>query len=122
MRVAMNEILNPHAARRDPAFPHAPQDWTREHALEVAAAEALDLTPDHWEVIRALQEFHHRHEDDPAIRLRELHDALEERFHARGGRRYLFNLFPGGPVGQGCRLAGLKPPAGSIQAGFGSVA
>ena len=31
-------------------------------------------------------------------------------------------LFPGGPVAQGCRLAGLKAPAGAVDRGFGSVA
>ncbi|MGB5339763.1 MAG: sulfite reductase, partial [Gammaproteobacteria bacterium] len=35
--------------------------------------------------------------------------------------KYLYTLLPGGPVAQGCRLAGLEPPAGSQDAGFGSV-
>jgi len=55
------------------------------------------------------------------INARELHDALEERFHSRGGMKFLYDLFPGGPVTQGCRLAGLEPPAGSHEEGFGSV-
>jgi tRNA 2-thiouridine synthesizing protein E len=33
----------------------------------------------------------------------------------------LFKLFPKGPIAQGCRLAGLEPPAGSVDLGFGSV-
>ncbi|MDH5470718.1 MAG: TusE/DsrC/DsvC family sulfur relay protein, partial [Gammaproteobacteria bacterium] len=28
---------------------------------------------------------------------------------------------PGGPIAQGCRIAGLVPPAGSKDSGFGSV-
>jgi hypothetical protein len=31
-------------------------------------------------------------------------------------------LFSGGPVAQGCRLAGLNAPAGAVDRGFGSVA
>ncbi len=37
----------------DPDFPHAPMDWTREDALDVARKEGLALTDDHWETIRA---------------------------------------------------------------------
>jgi len=54
--------------------------------------------------------------------MRELHDALEERFHARGGLKRLYQLFPGGPLAQGCRLAGLKAPFLATDHGFGSVA
>jgi tRNA 2-thiouridine synthesizing protein E len=31
-------------------------------------------------------------------------------------------LFPGGPLAQGCRLAGLEPPAGAFDPSYGSVA
>jgi hypothetical protein len=48
--------------------------------------------------------------------------ALDERFHHKGGMRYLYQLLPGGPVAQECRLAGLKAPAGAVDKGFGSVA
>ena len=69
--------------------------------------------------VRGLHEFYARHSD--GLRVRELIDALEERFHARGGKRFLYQLFPGGPVAQGCRIAGLEPPAGAVDPGFGSV-
>lgn len=121
MSSEMNEILNPSAVTRDPAFRHAPAGWNREDAIRAAEADGLTLTDDHWEVIRALQEYYHRHEET-TINLRELHDALDEKFHVKGGTKYLFGLLPGGPVAQGCRLAGLKPPAGAVQSGFGSVA
>jgi tRNA 2-thiouridine synthesizing protein E len=103
-----------------PGFPHAPPGWTRERALEAARGEKLAPGEDHWEMVRALQEYYARH-GKVAINVRELHDALEERFHRHGGMKYLFQLFPGGPVAQGCRLAGLKAPAGAADKGFGSV-
>jgi tRNA 2-thiouridine synthesizing protein E len=53
--------------------------------------------------------------------MRELHDALDENFHGKGGLKYLYQLFPGGPVAQGCRIAGLKAPAGATDKSFGSV-
>lgn len=105
---------------KDPRFPHAPDDWSAAQAEETARKEGLALGEDHWEAVRALQEYFARREEIDR-NLRELHDALDEKFHLKGGIRYLYTLFPGGPVAQGCRLAGLTPPAGSVDKGFGSV-
>ena len=102
-------------------FRFAPEDWDPEAALRIARQEQLELGPDHWEVLNALQEYFARQEG-AAIRRRALHDALEEKFHHKGGLRYLYMLFPGGPVAQGCRLAGLEPPAGAFDPSYGSVA
>ncbi len=105
----------------DPAFPFAPLDWSRSKAEEMAKAEGLILTDDHWEAIRSLQGYFARHEDSPTINMRELHDALDEHFHAAGGIKMLYLLFPGGPIAQGCRLAGLKAPYLATDTNFGSV-
>ena len=53
--------------------------------------------------------------------MRVLHDALDEKFHVKGGMKVLYEMFPGGPVAQGCRLAGLEAPAGAVDKSFGSV-
>jgi len=106
---------------RDPRFPHAAADWTPAAAVATARQEGLELGEDHWEAVRALQDYYARHEAT-AVNLRELHDALDERFHRRGGIKYLYRLFPGGPVSQGCRIAGLNVPAGASDKGFGSIA
>lgn len=105
---------------RSEGFPHAPSGWSQQSATEVAASEGITAGADHWEAVRALQEYYDRH-DEPTINTRELHDAMEEHFHTQGGMKFLYKLFPGGPVSQGCRLAGLEPPAGSTDPGFGSV-
>jgi tRNA 2-thiouridine synthesizing protein E len=105
----------------DPAFPHAPEGWTRARALEIAQQEGLGLGEEHWAALRALQEYFARH-DVTSVNLRELHDALDEKFHRQGGIKRLYQLFPGGPVAQGCRIAGLKVPAGAVDRSFGSVA
>ncbi len=121
MRHATQNVIRPgYEIRPDPDFPNAPMDWSRDTAEELARREHLTLTEDHWQVICALQEFYARH-DDPAINVRELHDALDEHFHPEGGIKYLYKLFPKGPVAQGCLLAGLEPPAGAQDRGFGSV-
>jgi len=108
-------------AGKDSQFPHAPDGWTREGALKAAHVEGLDLNDGHWDAVRALQEYYARHRDG-TLNLRALHDALDERFHAKGGRKYLYEILPGGPVAQGCRIAGLKAPTGATDKSFGSVA
>ena len=119
MADSMKEILNPGAARKaSPAFPQAPAEWDETAAIEVATNEGLSLEDHHWEVIRALQEFFARNKDPKA---REIHDALDEKFHALGGLKFLYTLLPGGPVAQGCRLAGLRAPVAAEDESSGSV-
>ncbi|HHJ17324.1 MAG TPA: TusE/DsrC/DsvC family sulfur relay protein [Gammaproteobacteria bacterium] len=101
-------------------FPFAPEHWDEDDALNLARQEGLELGPDHWAELRALQEYC-AHHDCGKYSVRELHDALDEKFHNQGGYKYLYRLFPQGPIAQGCRLAGLEPPAGAIDSGFGSV-
>jgi tRNA 2-thiouridine synthesizing protein E len=103
-------------------FPHAPEDWSPVVAEEIARAEGIELSDDHWEAVRGLQEYFARHEGAPSINMREVHDALDERFHSRGGIKALYLLFPGGPIAQGCRVAGLKAPYLATDTSFGSVA
>lgn len=100
-------------------FPNAPYDWDTGMAQTTASEEGLRLSDDHWELIRALQEYYKKVESP---KLRQIKDALDERFHSRGGMKYLYEILPGGPVAQGCRLAGLHVPAGAVDESFGSVA
>jgi tRNA 2-thiouridine synthesizing protein E len=105
---------------RSRGFPFAPENWDEEEARNLASDEGLELNDDHWDELRALQEYCARHECNK-YSIRELHDALDEKFHDKGGYKYLYRLFPGGPIAQGCKLAGLELPAGAIDKGFGSV-
>jgi tRNA 2-thiouridine synthesizing protein E len=102
-------------------FPHAPLDWSPAAAEQLAKAEGLTLTDNHWEVIQGLQEYFARHGEETNVSVRNLHDALDEHFHARGGLKALYLLFPGGPIAQGCRLAGLKAPYLATDTSYGSV-
>ena len=118
MAESMSEIMNPSAVDKDDAFPDAPADWSQAAAEASAKADGIELTEDHWETIRSLQSYFAQH-GKPNVRA--LHDALEEKFHAKGGLKYLYERFPGGPVAQGCRFAGLQAPAGAADKSFGSV-
>ena len=119
MADSMNEIMNPNLAKaKDPAFPFAPSDWSKASAETAARDEGVELSETHWEALGALQEYFAKH---ATPNVRELHDALEEKFHIQGGLKFLYGLFPGGPVAQGCRIAGLQAPPGSSDKSFGSV-
>ena len=101
------------------SFPYAPADWDITIAEETAKTDGLNLNHDHLELIRALQEYYGKVEFP---KLRQVKDALEEKFHSRGGMKYLYQIVPGGPVAEGCRLAGLHVPAGAVDKSFGSTA
>ena len=119
MNTSRDDVLHPGAGEESAEFPHAPSNWGPDAAKQMAQEYGLDLEADHWVVIRAIQEYSVRHEG--RLRVRELLDALNEKFHKQGGLKYLYRLLPGGPVAQGCALAGLQVPAGSVDKGFGSV-
>lgn len=119
MSESTNEILNPrYEHNRDPLFPNAPLMWTKGEAIDRAKSNGITLRDDHWELVRALQEYCSEHTQ---VNIRELHDVLEEKFYARGGIKLLYKLFPGGPIVQGCAIAGLQVPAGSRDLSFGGV-
>jgi tRNA 2-thiouridine synthesizing protein E len=121
MNNANQDFIRPgYETQPPPDFPHALSDWSRENAEELARTQDLTLTEEHWQVVRALQTFY-AHHGEPTIHVRELHDALDAEFHSQGGIKHLYLLFPKGPVAQGCLLAGLQPPAGTQDKGFGSA-
>jgi len=101
------------------SFPNAPEGWDIKAAEAMAREDGITLAGDHWELVRALQDYYEKVEFP---NLRQVKDALDEKFHARGGMKYLHQILPGGPVAQGCKLAGLKVPAGAVDKSFGSVA
>jgi len=101
------------------SFPNAPVGWSIEEAESVASSDGFSMTDDHWELVAALQEYYHKVEQP---KLRQVKDALDEKFHTQGGMKYLHQMIPSGPVAEGCKLAGLHVPAGAVDKSFGSVA
>jgi len=91
--------------------------WDRNSALESAASEGIELDDGHWEVITFLRRYYldHGWPSQPSVLVRELDKA----FDTEGGTRYLYRLFPQGPLAQGTRVAGLPEPANVTNASFG---
>ncbi|TXT27221.1 MAG: tRNA 2-thiouridine synthesizing protein E [Gallionellaceae bacterium] len=83
------------------------QDWSEDFALAKAEEEHLELTEEHWEVIRYLRDYYHEHRVQAQVRAMIQH--FKQRWGPlRGNNHYLHELFPiGGPQKQGNRLAGL---------------
>ena len=94
-------------------------EWSEKHAQGIAAEEGISLTPKHWEVIHFLRQHYAQH--GPTSYGREVVQILESRYAAEGGRKFLFRLFPRGPVRQASHIAGLPVPSGATDRSFGSV-
>jgi TusE/DsrC/DsvC family sulfur relay protein len=75
----------------------------------IAAAENLELTEEHWKVIRYLRDQYRESGHSPNFRVL-LKDAVELLPGCDSKR--LYDLFPMGPAKQGARVAGLPRPHG----------
>ncbi len=94
--------------------------WSHDIARELARQAGLELTPDHLRVLDYLREYvieHGGSREDAHQILR----TLEGRFAQEGAGRWLYTLFPGGPVRQGMKLAGLPEAPHAADPSFGSV-
>jgi tRNA 2-thiouridine synthesizing protein E len=85
-------------------------DWQTELAPVLAATENIELTDNHWEVVKFVRGFYLEFNTSPAMRA--LVKAMANEFGPeKGNSRYLFKLFPKGPAKQATKIAGLPKPA-----------
>jgi TusE/DsrC/DsvC family sulfur relay protein len=95
------------------------EPWDENRAVELAKQEGIELTDAHWKVVLFVRK--HYIDNGPVDNARKMTELLEERFGDDGGRKYLYQLFPNGPVSQASRIAGLPLPHDSADPSFGSV-
>lgn len=82
-------------------------DWSEDYAVALAKQEELELTDEHWDVIRYLRTYYQEHSIQAQVRNMIKHFA-ELWGKERGNNHYLHQIFPkGGPQKQGNRMAGL---------------
>ena len=110
-------ILTPYIDK--PHHMEALEPWSESIANMLAAQEGIILTPAHWEVIESLR--NHYLEYGPDASGRSLLHCMKVEFFDHGGKKYLYDLFPGGPVNQASRIAGIPLPPHSKDNSFGSV-
>src|SRR3569833_2458705 len=87
------------------------EPWTEEQAIESARRDGLELTDDHLAIIRYLRDCYADH--GGTINARMLVHSLEEEFAGQGGHKFLYKLFPLGPIAQTSHYAGLPMPPGT---------
>jgi tRNA 2-thiouridine synthesizing protein E len=93
--------------------------WSPLVANRKAEQEGVELEEEHWQVIYCLREWFRLL--GPDWTARQMTHKLDREYADLGGRRYLYQLFPHGPLAQGCRFAGLPLPLGTLSSSFGSV-
>ena len=82
-------------------------DWSKEVAEAIAAAEGVTLTQDHWDVIDFLREAYFEHNGEQPNN-RAILKAMQEKWPDRKvDNKTLFDLYPGNPSKQAGKIAGL---------------
>lgn len=109
------ELLGIHRDTAEEIF----EKWDEEFARKTARDMGIELTDAHWDVINFLRV--HFQNNGPVAHAHDLAEELDDRFQDQGGLRYLYQLFPGGPVSQGCQIAGVPVPKDAKDGAFGST-
>ena len=87
-------------------------DWSEDFVRAQAQNEGLELTDEHWQLIRFLRDYYAEHGVQAQVRAMIWH-FTELWDPERGNNHHLHDLFPrGGPQKQGNRLAGLLKTKG----------
>ncbi|GKX54930.1 sulfurtransferase TusE [Leminorella grimontii] len=89
------------------------EDWSESMAVELARQEGIELSEEHWEVVRFVRDFYKEFNTSPAIRM--LVKAMSQKYgEEKGNSRYLYRLFSKGPAKQATKIAGLPKPVKCI--------
>ena len=94
-------------------------EWNEEQAKKIASELGIELTGAHLKVVHSLREHYREHGESENGQ--QLTDMLSNAFVNEGGKKYLYRLFPEGPVSQALRIADLPLPANTEDAGFGTA-
>jgi len=87
--------------------------WNRDVAEFLAEEEGVEMSEAHWEVIDFLREYYEEYKIAPMIRI--LTKAIGKKLgKEKGNTKYLYELYPGGPAKQACKIAGLPKPTGCV--------
>lgn len=88
-------------------------DWNETVAYAIAAMDDIELTQAHWEIIYFIQDYYQKFNHLPNTRvfIKAIRNTLGE---DKGNTRYLYRLFPDGPLKYACKIGGLPKPTSCI--------
>ncbi|MEM8562759.1 MAG: TusE/DsrC/DsvC family sulfur relay protein [Pseudomonadota bacterium] len=101
-------MLPPEAFDKE-GFLKSLDSWSRDVARQIAAAERLELTTEHWELIDLLREYYREFDSSPSMRPLVKYCRLKLGSD-KGKSIYLLRLFPDSPAKLGSKIAGLPKP------------
>ncbi len=82
-------------------------NWDKDVAEVIAAAEGITLTQDHWDVIEYLRDAYFNHNGEQPNN-RAILKSMQEKWTGRKvDNKTLFDLYPGNPSKQAGKIAGL---------------
>jgi tRNA 2-thiouridine synthesizing protein E len=88
-------------------------DWNKAVAEELAAAEGIELSEAHWEIIELIRAFYASFQVSPAMRplIKQIRTKLGEE---KASSVHLMTLFGGSPARMCAKIAGLPRPTNCI--------
>jgi tRNA 2-thiouridine synthesizing protein E len=89
------------------------QQWNENIATHMAKEEGIELSEEHWEIIRFLRDYFQKYQIAPMIKIltKEIGKTMGKE---KGNTKYLYQLYPAGPAKQACKYAGLPKPTGCV--------
>lgn len=89
------------------------QDWSETVAEALAAREELELSAEHWEILRLLRTFYTEFQLSPATRPL-IKYVAQQLGPEKGNSLHLNRLFKGTPAKLAAKLAGLPKPTNCL--------
>ena len=81
--------------------------FDKQEVEERARKIGIHLTDEHWDAIKFVKNFYDYHEDEE-LKIGDYNNALKGKYARQGGLKYLYSLFPDGPINTVTQLAGIS--------------
>lgn len=115
----MFEATTKHGTIETKGFLSELGDWSENLARQLAKDDGMELNDEHMAILKYLRKYYDK--NGQGYHARTLLNVMEFEFGKWEGRKHLYQLFPRGPVSQGCKYAGLPLPPNCNDMSFGSV-